>query len=131
MNVGSVLEYGLQIYNLFDLQTYVRCDKISLLNIKSMEGGVGMESILCVDIPVQMISCTDTNGKITPMRFRFRDRNGEIITITINKILSTDQERSSLGANFVCSALLYGTQKTFQLRYNYHAHEWRMSRIGG
>ena len=90
-----------------------------------------MESILCVDIPVQMISCTDTNGKITPMRFRFRDRNGEIVTITINKILSTDQERSSLGANFVCSALLYGTQKTFQLRYNYHAHEWRMSRIGG
>ena len=90
-----------------------------------------MESILCVDIPVQMISCTDTNGKITPMRFRFRDRNSEIITINIDKILSTDQDHSSLGANFVCSALLYGTQKTFQLRYNYHAHEWRMSRICG
>ena len=90
-----------------------------------------MESILCVDIPMQMISCTDTNGKITPMRFRFRDRNSELITINIDKILSTDQERSSLGANFVCSAEMYGTQKTFHLRYNYHSHEWHMSRIGG
>lgn len=44
-----------------------------------------MESILCVDIPIQMISCTDTNGKITPIRFRFRDRNGELITINIEK----------------------------------------------
>lgn len=88
-----------------------------------------MESILCIDIPVQMISCTDTNGKITPMRFRFRDRNGEMVTIHIEKIVSTDQERSSLGANFVCTASLYGTQRTFHLRYNYYAHEWRMSGI--
>ncbi len=90
-----------------------------------------MESILCVDIPVQMISCTDTNGKITPMRFRFRDRNGELVTINIEKVISTDQQHSSLGANFVCTASLYGIQKTFQLRYNYYAHEWRMSKIGG
>ena len=60
-----------------------------------------VESILCIDIPVQMISCTDTNGKITPMKFRFCDRNGEIVTINIDKVLSTDQEHSSLGANFV------------------------------
>ncbi|MDE7176344.1 MAG: hypothetical protein K2O59_00845 [Lachnospiraceae bacterium] len=33
-----------------------------------------MESILCINIPVQMISCTDTDGKITPMRFRFKDK---------------------------------------------------------
>ena len=88
-----------------------------------------MESILCIDIPVQMISCTDTNGKITPMKFRFCDRNGEIVTINIDKVLSTDQEHSSLGANFVCLAPLYGTQRTFHLRYNYSAHEWRMSGI--
>ena len=63
-----------------------------------------METILCIDTPVQMISCTDTDGKITPMRFRFRDRNGELITINIEKIVSADQERSSLGANFICTA---------------------------
>lgn len=68
-----------------------------------------METILCIDTPVQMISCTDTDGKITPMQFHFRDRNGELITIDIDRVLSTDQERGSLGANFVCMASLYGT----------------------
>lgn len=89
-----------------------------------------METILCIDTPVQMISCTDTNGKITPMRFRFRDRNGELITVNIDEVISTDQKQGSLGANFICKASLYGTQKIFRLRYNYYAHEWRMASIG-
>lgn len=67
-----------------------------------------MESILCIDTPVQMISCTDTNGKITPMRFRFQDRTG---------------------INFSCAARICGTQKTFRLRYSYLAHDWRLSRL--
>ena len=92
--------------------------------------GVGrMESILCVDIPVQMISCTDTNGKITPIRFRFRDRDGELITVTIEKILSEDQGNNRIGVNFSCSAVIHGGGKTFTLWYNYFAHEWRLSRL--
>ncbi len=86
-----------------------------------------MESILCVDIPVQMISCTDTDGKITPMRFRFRDKNGEIITVTIDKVLWDDQDKNRIGAAFSCSARIYGFGKTFRLRYNYFSHEWRLS----
>lgn len=88
-----------------------------------------MESILCVDIPVQMISCTDTDGKITPMRFRFRDKSGEIITVTIEQILTEDQDRNRVGANYTCVAPIYGTKKTFNLRYNYYAHEWHLSRL--
>lgn len=44
-----------------------------------------MDSVFMIDIPVQMISCTDTNGRITPMRFRFRDKNTEIVTVEIEK----------------------------------------------
>ena len=88
-----------------------------------------MESILCVDIPVQMISCTDTNGKITPLRFRFKDETGELITVTVNRILNEDQDKNRVGANYTCSATIYGTEKTFNLWYNYFAHEWRLSRL--
>lgn len=88
-----------------------------------------MESILCVDIPVQMISCTDTNGKITPMRFRFRDKTGELITVTIEKVLSEEQNKNKVGASFSCAAVVYGARKTFTLWYNYCAHEWRLSRL--
>lgn len=88
-----------------------------------------IESILCVDIPVQMISCTDTDGKITPMRFRFRDKTGEIITVTIDKVLSEDQDRNRIGVNFSCAAVIHGSRKTFTLWYNYFAHEWHLARL--
>jgi hypothetical protein len=88
-----------------------------------------MESILFIDIPVQMISCTDTDGKITPLRFRFRDRTGELVTITVDNILFTDQDRSRTGITYTCAATLYGTQKQFVLRYSFLSHEWRLSRL--
>lgn len=88
-----------------------------------------MESILCVDIPVQMISCTDTDGKITPMRFRFRDKNGELVSVTIDQVLSEDRDKNRIGVNFSCAAVIYGARKTFTLWYNYFAHEWRLSHL--
>ncbi len=88
-----------------------------------------MESVLCVDIPVQMISCTDTDGKITPIRFRFRDKTGELVTVTVEKVLSEDQNTNRMGACFSCSARIYGRQKIFSLRYSYLSHEWRLSRL--
>ena len=85
--------------------------------------------MLCVDIPVQMFSCTDTNGKITPMRFRFRDKTGELITVTIDKVLSEEQYKNKVGASFSCTAVVCGARKTFTLWYNYYAHEWHLSRL--
>lgn len=84
---------------------------------------------MCVDIPVQMISCTDTDGKITPIRFRFKDKTGELITVTIEKILSENQGRNRVGVNYSCAAVICGARKTFTLWYNYFAHEWRLSRL--
>ncbi len=88
-----------------------------------------MESILCVNIPVQMISCTDTNGKITPMRFRFRDKTGELVAVTIDKVLSEDQDRNRVGINYSCAATVFGSKKTFTLWYSYFAHEWHISHL--
>ena len=109
------------------LQTYVRNDIIEIHQRKG--GALIMESILCVDIPVQMISCTDTNGKITPMRFRFRDKTGELIAVTIDKVLSEDQDRNRVGINYSCAATVCGTKKTFTLWYSYFAHEWHISHL--
>lgn len=88
-----------------------------------------MESILQIDIPVQMISCTDTNGYITPIRFRFRDKDETIVTVAIDKILSSGQDISRIGAEYQCEASIHGMKRFFTLRYNYAAHEWRLSRI--
>lgn len=91
------------------------------------KGGFALESILRIDMPVQMISCTDTNGKITPMRFRFRDKTGELLSVVVDKVLSEDQDKNKVGVNFSCAANVCGTQKIFRLRYSYFSHEWRLS----
>ena len=70
-----------------------------------------MESILCVDIPVQMISCTDTNGKITPLRFRFKDNNGELVTVTVKDVISDEQAPSRVGQTLPAQPSLAGLRR--------------------
>jgi hypothetical protein len=86
-----------------------------------------MESVLSIDIPVQMISCTDTDGRITPLRFRFRDRDGELITVRVDHVVST--ERNEVGVTCTCSATFYGEEKQFVLWYSFLARRWRLSRL--
>jgi hypothetical protein len=86
-----------------------------------------MESILYVNIPVQMISCTDTDGKITPLRFRFRDRDGELVTVQVDHVVST--ERKQVGIICTCSATLYGEEKQFVLWYSFFSRTWQLSRL--
>jgi hypothetical protein len=86
-----------------------------------------MESILHVNIPVQMISCTDTDGKITPLRFRFRDRNGELVTVQVEHVVS--MEHNQVGVTCTCSATFYGQEKQFTLWYSFFSHTWQLSRL--
>ena len=77
-----------------------------------------------------MISCTDTNGKITPMRFRFMDKNGERITVNVERVISTDQFTNKVGACFECAATYFGSEKRFFLYYSGFSGTWSLSKIG-
>lgn len=88
-----------------------------------------MNSILRTSIPVQMISCTDTDGKITPMRFRFKNIDGSIVSVTIDKILKRENLTRLIGIKYQCTAIIYGIEKGFTLQYNYSMHEWKMIEI--
>lgn len=88
-----------------------------------------METIVCIDIPVQMISCTDTNGTITPLRFRFKNSDEELVTVKIDRVTASNQDTSTTGIQFDCEAEISGIKKSFQLRYSYYTREWKLSRI--
>ena len=77
-----------------------------------------------------MISCTDTDGKITPLLFRFRDRDESIVTVTIDRIIDSDQKPNGLGASFTCAATVCGSEKRFNLHYSLYSGKWVMKRIG-
>ena len=88
-----------------------------------------MESIFCINIPVQMIACTDTDGKITPIRFRFQDKTGNLTTIQISRILKSEQKANHFHATFTCEAEVSGLKKIFDLYYNYSDHAWSLRKI--
>ena len=88
-----------------------------------------MESMIIIDIPIQMIFCTDTDGKITPLRFRFQNKNNELITIDVSSVDTRQLEENKALAKFVCSANMYGIRKTFVLTYNLCLHQWKMVKI--
>ena len=88
-----------------------------------------MESILCTNIPIQMISCTDTDGTITPMRFRFQDKTGALTTIQIGRILKSNQKTNHFHAAFTCEAEVSGLKRIFDLYYNYSDHAWSLRKV--
>ena len=88
-----------------------------------------MNTYLCTNIPIQMISCTDTNGKITPLRFRFLDKDGSLVTINVDRVIQSNQEKSRVGASFECSATVFGSEKRFYLYYSAYSGTWIISKI--
>ncbi len=88
-----------------------------------------MDSILCTNIPIQIISFTDTDGKITPMRFRFTDRDGSQVTVNIERIVSTDRKPRNFGTNYECAATVGGMQRRFSLYYSGLTGAWMLSRV--
>ena len=89
-----------------------------------------MESYLWTNLPIQMISCTDTTGKITPIRFRFVDRDGERVTVNVERIIDSDQKPNGLGASFTCAATFFGSEKLFYLYYSGFSGKWSICKIG-
>ena len=88
-----------------------------------------MDSFLYTNIPVQIISYTDTDGKITPMRFRFTDRDGQSVTVKIDRIISTDRKPNNLGVSYECSAESCGALKRFYLYYSGLSGIWLLSHL--
>lgn len=89
-----------------------------------------MESQIATSIPIQMIACTDTDGKITPLRFRFKNSEGEIVSVNIEHIISIGTLARNLGASFVCCSTIDGIQKQYELFLSAFTGKWIISKIG-
>ena len=77
-----------------------------------------------------MISCTNTDGKITPLRFRFIDKDGSLITVKVDRLVSSEQNNNRFGASFECTATFYGEEKHFFLYYSNFSGKWAITKIG-
>ena len=73
-----------------------------------------------INIPAQVISITDTDGSVTPLRVRFKDpASGEIQTYSeVNVIKRSDKQ---MDVNFLCSVRQYNREIKFYLGYTCHS----------
>ena len=94
-----------------------------------MEDAVTKIGELCpVNIPVQMMSVTDRDGKVTPLWFRFETREHSIEKVIIEKTISRD-ECHYMGIRdkkFVCSAVIDGVRRILEIRYHVENQRWRI-----
>ena len=73
-----------------------------------------------VNIPVQLLSLTDRDGKITPLWFRLETEEHEVRQFRIANIISWG-EKIYVGIKekqFVCRIEQDGMSKTLEMRYN-------------
>ncbi len=85
-------------------------------------------TMVSMNIPIQMICGMDTTGNITPIRFRFQTDEDMIETIHIQTVVSRD-EKNYVGIRekqFICTALISGRRRIMEIRYNVESQKWRI-----
>ena len=80
---------------------------------------------------IEMISVCDSDGKLTPLRFRMEDESHCLQTVPIMQVLySNPIQYAGIDAiQYLCKATLEGREKLFELRYTIKTHRWSLFRV--
>ena len=81
-----------------------------------------------VNIPIQMLTITDRDGKVTPIWFRFEAADHHIEKVEIERTISRDESKS-VGIRekkFICSAVIGEERRLIELRYHVENQKWRI-----
>ncbi len=85
--------------------------------------------VLCQ--PIEMISWTQKDGTIHPVRFRLEDYNDHMHTYKIQKVHRVDEDK--LAGNFMlkytCQILLNGNERLCEIRYERDTMKWILYKI--
>lgn len=92
-----------------------------------MEEEPGMK---LVNKNIDMISWTSKDGSVTPVRFRLEE-NGEAIVIKVDHIIQTEKNKfgGSLTLCFLCSSVISGIEKLYELTCNCDNQKWLLRKI--
>lgn len=81
-----------------------------------------------INIPIQMMSLTDRDGKMTPLWFRLETEDHEVRLCRIEQVVSRD-EKKYVGVRekqFICKIRLGNVCKTLEMRYSVETQKWRI-----
>ena len=73
------------------------------------------------NIPIQMMTLTDRDGRMTPLWFRLETEEHEVRTCRIEKKYVGVREKQ-----FICKTRLGKACKTLEMRYSVETQKWRI-----
>lgn len=81
--------------------------------------------------PIEVVTWTDKDGNIHPIRFRYVQPDESYRTIKVDKVLYKEYEK--LAGNpmwkFTCQSIIGTTQRTFELKYALNTCKWMLFKI--
>ena len=78
--------------------------------------------------PVDVISVCNTEGEIRPLRFQLEDEEHQLLRVNIQEVVSI-REVQHVGVEahiFLCRARVHDRDWTFELKYTFRSHTWRL-----
>lgn len=80
------------------------------------------------NIPIQMMSLTERDGRITPQWFRLETEEHEIRLYRIEQVVSRDEKRyvGIREKQFICRIRMGDTSRTLEMRYRVDTQRWRI-----
>lgn len=81
--------------------------------------------------PIEMISWTEENGKIHPLRFKIENKEGERYVYKIEKIYTSELERIAGNKvyKFTCEITINHINKICELRYDVDTCRWSLFKL--
>ncbi|MBU3216682.1 hypothetical protein LL033_17260 [Clostridium estertheticum] len=76
--------------------------------------------------PIELVSWTDINGVIHPVRFKIANEDESISVVKIDKVLTIDKERLA-GNNmlvYTCQSVIKGSERLYELKYSFDTCKW-------
>lgn len=81
-----------------------------------------------VNLPIQMMSLTDRDGRMTPQWFRLETEDHEVRIYRVIQVVSRD-EKKYVGVRekqFICKIRMGDICKTLEMRYSVETQRWRI-----
>ena len=81
--------------------------------------------------PVEMVSWTDEQGNIKPIRFKIYNKDESISVIKVDKVISVVNEK--LAGNFMrvytCQSVIKGAERLYELKYELSTCRWILYKL--
>lgn len=80
--------------------------------------------------PIRMISVTEFDGNIRPIRFQV-EQNEELITIKVDYISEQHTEKLAGIATIIyrCQSVINNVERVFELKYEIPTHKWFLYKL--